>query len=106
MRRALFSIIAFALCLSMLSWRAPHDEKPSDSELLGKAIEYFQSGKFHEALLLFDKLDNRYKLFATTTTGTMRRRVSSSTLSSHSWSPSHPTNVPSTITLMPRATSI
>ena len=62
MRRALFGIIALALCLSMLSWRAPHDEKPSDSELLGKAIEYFQSGKFHEALLLFDKLDNRYKL--------------------------------------------
>jgi tetratricopeptide (TPR) repeat protein len=62
MRRALFGIIAFALCLSMLSWRAPYDEKPSDSELLGKAIEYFQSGKFHEALLLFDKLDNRYKL--------------------------------------------
>ena len=62
MRRALFGIIALALCLCMLSWRAPHDEKPSDSELLGKAIEYFQSGKFHEALLLFDKLDNRYKL--------------------------------------------
>ena len=30
--------------------------------MLGKAIEYFQSGKFHESLLLFDKLDRRYKL--------------------------------------------
>lgn len=38
------------------------DERPSDSELLGKAIDYFQSGKFHESLLIFDKLDRRYKL--------------------------------------------
>ena len=29
---------------------------------LTKAIEYFQSGKYHEALLLFLRLDNAYKL--------------------------------------------
>lgn len=38
------------------------DEQPSDAELLGKAIDYFQSGKFHESLLIFDKLDRRYNL--------------------------------------------
>lgn len=34
----------------------------SDSELLGKALDYFQGGKFHESLLLFEKLDQKYKL--------------------------------------------
>lgn len=34
----------------------------SDSEMLGKALDYFQSGKFHESLLLFEKLDQKYKL--------------------------------------------
>ncbi len=33
-----------------------------DQEMLGKAIEYFQGGKFHESLLLFQKLDNKYRL--------------------------------------------
>lgn len=47
---------------SYVSPQHVEEEKPSDSELFGKAIEYFQSGKFHEALLLFDKLDSKYKL--------------------------------------------
>ena len=35
-------------------------QRPSDSETLGMALEYFQSGKYHEALLLFEKLDKEY----------------------------------------------
>ena len=35
---------------------------PEDSERLGMALEYFQSGKYHEALLLFEKLDKEYQL--------------------------------------------
>ena len=33
-----------------------------DSDKLGMAIEYFQSAKYHEALLILNKLDNKYKL--------------------------------------------
>jgi len=34
----------------------------SASEQLGMAIEYFQSQKYHEALLLFQRLDKQYQL--------------------------------------------
>jgi len=34
----------------------------SDGERLGMAIDYFQSGKYHEALLLFARLDRQYQL--------------------------------------------
>ena len=33
-----------------------------DIDRLGMAIEYFQSGKYHEALLIFQKLDKLYEL--------------------------------------------
>ena len=29
-------------------------------ERLGMAIEYFQSGKYHESLLIFERLDKEY----------------------------------------------
>ena len=35
---------------------------PDDSERLGMALEYFQSGKYHEALLIFEQLDKTYDL--------------------------------------------
>ena len=34
----------------------------SDKERLSRAVEYFQSGKFHESLLQFQKLDMNYRL--------------------------------------------
>lgn len=34
----------------------------SDSDRLGMALEYFQSGKYHECLLLLQRLDSQYKL--------------------------------------------
>lgn len=34
----------------------------SDKEILNKAVEYFQGGKYHEALLMFKKLGCRYEL--------------------------------------------
>lgn len=37
-------------------------KKHEDTERLGMALEYFSSGKYHEALLLFQKLDRDYKL--------------------------------------------
>ena len=35
---------------------------PDDTERLGMAIDYFQSGKYHEALLIFESLDREYRL--------------------------------------------
>ena len=48
------------------TWRmsAYPDDEPRDGERLGMAIEYFQSGKYHEALLIFEKLDKEYELNA------------------------------------------
>lgn len=46
----------------LLSLSVSAQEKNSDSELLGRAIDYFQGGKYHEALGLFGKLDKRYHL--------------------------------------------
>ena len=36
--------------------------QPSDSDRLGMALDYFQSGKYHEAMLLLRKLDRQYRL--------------------------------------------
>ena len=36
--------------------------KQPDSEELGKALEYFTAAKYHEALLIFQRLDKTYKL--------------------------------------------
>ncbi|MEE1152811.1 MAG: tetratricopeptide repeat protein [Prevotella sp.] len=37
-------------------------QKSMDAELLGKAIEYFGGGKYHEAMLNFEKLKVTYRL--------------------------------------------
>ena len=37
-------------------------ENSSSQEQLTKALEYFQGGKYHEAILCFTKLQKRYKL--------------------------------------------
>lgn len=34
----------------------------NDMENLGKAIDYFQGGKYHESLLIFQRLDRQYNL--------------------------------------------
>lgn len=52
-------ILAF-LCLSILSVLAQTTDP--DPVLLDKAVAYFNSEKYHEALLIFQQLDKRYKL--------------------------------------------
>lgn len=37
-------------------------DKKQDAELLGKAVEYYQGGKYQESILAFEKLEKRYKL--------------------------------------------
>jgi len=48
--------------MATLFSRPAEAQKSEDSELLGKALEYFSSEKYHEALLIFSKLDSKYGL--------------------------------------------
>lgn len=49
------------LLLTLLPFHAVSAQQ-NDSERLGMAVEYFTAGKYHEALLLFQTLDKKYKL--------------------------------------------
>ena len=57
-------LIALLLILVAIGTNAqPRQQQKSEaSEKLGMAIEYFSSGKYHEALLLFSRLDKQYNL--------------------------------------------
>lgn len=44
--------------------RTLQQDKDNSQELLTKALEYFQGGKYHEAILAFTKLQTRYTLNA------------------------------------------
>lgn len=55
-------ILLFIASLVMALSFAIHDDPPDDTERLGMAIDYFQSGKYHEALLIFEELDKEYDL--------------------------------------------
>ena len=54
--RLLLTIIVMSLSMA-----APA-QKHEDTERLGMALEYFTAGKYHESLLLFQKLDKSYRL--------------------------------------------
>lgn len=63
------SILLKNLCratLLLLLLMAPNgamaQRQSPDAEQLGMALEYFQTGKYHESLLIFQRLDKRYKL--------------------------------------------
>lgn len=52
------------ILLCFVSVSAFSQGKKADTEALGRALEYFQSQKYHEALLIFQRLDQSYKLNA------------------------------------------
>ena len=58
-RRLRAALVAAVL---LLSAAAPARAQTADSEQLGRAIDYFQSGKYHEARLILQRLDGRYRL--------------------------------------------
>jgi hypothetical protein len=53
-RRVTRFLLALALCIANVQQVAG---QTSDSEMLGRALDYFQGEKYHEALLIFHKLD-------------------------------------------------
>lgn len=58
LRRLLLILLCF------VSVSAFSQGKKADTEALGRALEYFQSQKYYEALLIFQRLDQSYKLNA------------------------------------------
>lgn len=58
MKRIIFLYIALVIS----SGACAQKRKSPESEALGKAIEYFTSGKYHEALIIFSRLDKKYDL--------------------------------------------
>lgn len=54
-------LTTFAFALSTYS-QIQNTYKNDASEQLGMAIDYFTSGKYHEALLIFSRLDKDFKL--------------------------------------------
>ena len=58
-RRVTRFLLALALCVANVQQVA---SQTSDSEMLGRALDYFQGEKYHEALLIFHKLDQTYHL--------------------------------------------
>lgn len=51
-----------AVATMALAPRVKASAQVSDSDRLGMALDYFQSGKYHEARLLLQKLNARYRL--------------------------------------------
>lgn len=62
MMTRLFAFMLLLACLAVQPASAQRRQKSEDAEQLGRAIEYFSSGKYHEALLIFQKLDKAYDL--------------------------------------------
>lgn len=58
-RKLIYILFALLITPSCLQ---PTYSQVADKDKLGMAIDYFQSGKYHEALLLFNKLDKKYTL--------------------------------------------
>lgn len=65
-RRNVLHFLVLSLTMAVLMALCPStaaaQQKATDADRLGMALEYFQSAKYHEALLIFQKLDKQYKL--------------------------------------------
>lgn len=60
--RYTLKMVALLLMLAMPAVSGYCNDRSGEVELLGKAIEYYQGGKYHESILAFEKLNKTYKL--------------------------------------------
>ena len=60
MRKVVF--LTAALLMLLMIPGETYAQQHEDTEQLGKALDYFNSEKYHEALIIFHRLDNKYKL--------------------------------------------
>ncbi len=58
----LLKTLLLGIALLLLSPGQVARAQQSDSEQLGMALDYFQGGKYHESLLILQKLDRKYRL--------------------------------------------
>lgn len=56
------TVVVMMLVLAGFSSICAQDENMSEDEMFGRAMEYFTSGKYHEALIIFQKFDKKYAL--------------------------------------------
>ena len=57
-----FILALLVLLMGNASIAAAQEETLSEDELFGRAMEYFNSSKYHEALIIFKKFDQKYAL--------------------------------------------
>lgn len=66
--KRLLTLLKCMVLVIMIGWGIeghPYSpDKKEDTELLGKAVEYYQGRKYHECVLAFEKLQKHYKLNA------------------------------------------
>lgn len=60
--RYIISVILLFFIFNTFYTVAKTNTETTDSELLGKAIEYYVGGKYHECTLLFEKIKKTYRL--------------------------------------------
>ena len=60
-KRAILLILVLAF-LQQPSYSQTRHDNISDKEKLNKAVDYFQSGKYHESIILFKQLERRFNL--------------------------------------------
>ena len=60
--RYTLKVVALLLMLAIPAVSGYGNDRSGEVELLGKAIEYYQGGKYHESILAFEKLGKTYKL--------------------------------------------
>lgn len=55
-------LLLLVLAFTQTSYSQTKYDNISDKEKLNKAVDYFQSGKYHESIILFKQLEKRFNL--------------------------------------------
>lgn len=60
--KGLWLRILASIFLAAIPFVSEAQQSSPDTDKLGMALEYFQTGKYHESLIIFQQLDKHYKL--------------------------------------------
>ena len=55
-------LLLLVLAFTQTSYSQTKYDNISDKDKLNKAVDYFQSGKYHESIILFKQLEKRFNL--------------------------------------------
>jgi 2-amino-4-hydroxy-6-hydroxymethyldihydropteridine diphosphokinase len=62
LRTATACMLLMLTATFVMPQQAMAQTKKQDTELLGKAVDYYNGGKYHESILAFERLQKRYRL--------------------------------------------